>query len=188
MSTVINTAPASEPVSISEFKDHSTIEITDDDALVDGFITAARVILENDTKRAFVTQTWDYYLYGFCDVMILPFGKIQSVSAITYTDENGATQTLSASVYTVDTYRDPGRVVLAYDQAWPSTRDEINAVKITYVAGYGAASSVPQPIKTAVSLFASHLYENREAVTMGSLSEIPLGVESIISPYRIKTF
>lgn len=79
-------------------------------------------------------------------------------------------------------------MTLAYNQAWPSTRDDFNTVKITYVAGYGEAGSIPQPIRGAVSLLAAHLFENREASVMGSLSELPLGVEAMISPYRIRTF
>lgn len=188
MPLVISTSPTSEPVSLSDLKDHSYIDIADDDSLIDGYITAARMHLESETKRAFVTQTWKVYMDHFDYEMILPLGRIQSVSSVTYVDDNGATQTLATSVYTVDTFRDPGRVVLAYGQVWPTVRDQINAVVITYVAGYGSASSVPSPIRTAISLLTAHLYENREATTTSDLSDLPMGVEALISPYRIRTF
>lgn len=188
MPLVINTAPTTEPVTIAGAKSHSVVEITDDDALVSGFITQAREHIENDTNRALITQTWDYYLDGFSDVMRIPKAPLQSVSAITYVDSDGATQTLSASIYTVDAYSDPGRVVLAYSQSWPTTRDIPNAVKITFIAGYGAASSVPSPIKLAINLLFSDWYENRLDSSVVNLSSVPNGVESLISAYRIKTF
>lgn len=188
MPLVLNIAPASEPVTLSDVKDHSVVEITDDDSLLSGFISQSRAHLENETKRAFITQTWDYYLDGFSDEMVIPKSPLQSVTAITYVDDNGATQTLSASVYTVDAYSDLGRVVLAYGQSWPTTRDVINAVKITFVCGYGSASSVPESLKLAINLLVNDFSENRGDSSVISLTSLPVGVEALISPHRVRTF
>jgi hypothetical protein len=46
--------------------------------------------------------------------------------------------------------------------SWPTTRDQINAVIVTFVAGYGAASAVPQYAKTAVKHLIGLWYLHRE--------------------------
>ena len=53
------------------------------------------------------------------------------------------------------------------------------------VAGYGGADDVPQAIRTAAAMLVAHWYRNREAVNVGNItSELPLGVQSLIAPYR----
>ena len=39
-------------------------------------------------------------------------------------------------------------------------------------------------IKTAMMLLVAHWYASREAVIQGTTSELPLGVDALISPYR----
>lgn len=47
---------------------------------------------------------------------------------------------------------------------------------------------VPESIKIAVLLLVGHYYANREAVTFGTPSKIPFGVESLLWPYRELSF
>lgn len=42
---------------------------------------------------------------------------------------------------------------------------------------------LPLPLKQAVLLLVGHWYNQREAVS-GSLSEVPLGVEALVRPFR----
>jgi hypothetical protein len=58
-------APASEPVSLADAKNHLRVDVTDDDVLIGGLITAARVAAENICRRAFVTQSWTLFLDTF---------------------------------------------------------------------------------------------------------------------------
>ncbi len=103
---------------------------------------------------------------------------------ISYVDGNGATQTLSSALYQVDARSEPGRIVPAYGQSWPSTREQLNAVTITYRAGYTDADAVPKRIKQAIGLLAAHWYENREAVgTVGP--EIEFSVCSLLQVDRV---
>lgn len=112
-------------------------------------ITAARQEAEKELHRYLITQTLDLYLDAFpCgrdETINLP--PLQSVTAITYTDTDGTTQTLAADLYTVDATSIPARITSAYGQSWPSTRDQANAVKVRFVAGYGAAAAVPAAVK-----------------------------------------
>lgn len=181
-------APATEPVSLVEAKLHLRVDATDEDTLITALITAARQLVEEETWRALVTQTWDYVAddWPMGDILALPRPPLQSVTSITYVDEDGVTQTIAAADYIVDTYQN--RVVLAEGAEWPS--DDLyptSAVRVRYVAGYGAASAVPGPIKSAMLLLIGHLYENREAVASGAgvaSAELPLGVRALLAPYR----
>jgi uncharacterized phiE125 gp8 family phage protein len=60
-----------------------------------------------------------------------------------------------------------------------------NAYVVKYVAGYGGASDVPEPIVQAIKLLTAHLYENREAVTSLGVNAIPYTIGAMLQPYRI---
>ena len=102
-------------------------------------------------------------------------------------DTDGATQTVSSSVYDVDIDQEPGRLRLAYSESWPSDRRSTpNSVIIRFVAGYGDADAVPETIKAAIKLLVGHLYEHREAVTLGHLSRsLQYGLERLLWPYKM---
>lgn len=180
------TGPAVEPVTLAEAKAHLRVTGTDEDALVSALIVAARSFAEECTGRAFVTQTWDYVLDAFpCAAFELPKAPLQSVTSVSYVDTDGATQTLDSGLYKVDAITDPGRIAPAYGETWPSTRAEENAVTIRFVAGYGLAAAVPQPIKQALLLMTGQQFEHREATAEGSWSRLPLGVDALLGLYRV---
>lgn len=114
-----------------------------------------------------------------------------SVDSITYTDSDGNTQTLAASAYKVDLVSEPARIVPAYGTTWPATRNEINAVTVTYTCGYGAAgTNVPQAIKSWMLVRIGAMYENREEVLTGrSMSAVDLPfADALLADYRVVTF
>lgn len=186
------TAPAIEPVTLTEAKTHLRVDSSDEDAYISALITAAREIVERiHLWRALITQTWEYVLDDWPDedVIKIPYPPLQSIVSITYTDEDGNDHTLSTDVYAVDTYSEPGRVVLKPGQTWP-TADlwPAGAIRIQFVAGYGDnASDIPQPIRQAILLLVGHLYENREA-TGKAAQEIPLGISAMMAGYQAKRF
>lgn len=184
-------APAVEPVSIEEAKLHLRVDHSSDDALIGSLIAAAREWVEQATRRSLITQTWRLRLEELPveECVELPRPPLQSVSSFTYVDSGGSTQTWSSSKYTVHTDSEPGELAVAYGEVWPSIREQEDAVTITYVAGYGAnGATVPAPLRTAILLLVGHWYANREAVTPATLTNIPLGVDALISPYRIHYF
>lgn len=189
MALTLVTAPTVEPLTIAEAKAHLRVTSTDEDALITALIVAAREHAERFTRRALITQTWDLTLDSFPAEIVVPFPKLQSVTSITYVDSNGASQTLLTTEYTVDTKSEPGRVVEAYDKAWPSTRDVINAVTVRFVAGYGLAAAVPSSIKQGMLMHIGHMYANRESVNIGNISsEIPMTTEYLYMPHRVYRF
>lgn len=184
-------APAEGVITLAEAKAHLRVEHEEDDVLITSYVQAATDRLDGWSGvlgRCLVTQTWQVDMYGFPpDGLIrLPFPGVQSV-AVAYVDPDGASQTFSASSYHLINDSMGGRIDLAYGASWPSTAIRPNAVRVTLVAGYGAASAVPQPIKSAIKLMVGDLYANRETVVIGvSSSSILMSttVDALITPYR----
>lgn len=169
MARTLVTAPDVYPVTRAEAKAHLRVDTGADDTYIDALIDAATAWCETYTERRFVTQTWDLKLDGFWDhYLYVPYPPLASVSSISYVDTDGATQTLSSSVYTVDTDSEPGRIYLAWNQTWPSTRSVTHAVTVRFVCGYGLAASVPARAKQAILIAVADMYENREEILTGT--------------------
>lgn len=186
----IVTAPATEPISVSEAKAHMRIDSTADDNYITALITAVRIVTENLTGRSLVTTTWDYFLSDFpCgDEILLRRPKLQSVTSLKYKDTDGIETTWGASNYIVDGNSDPGRIVLTYGNTWPSLAlYPSNPISIRYVSGYGAATAVPQPLKNAMFFLVAHLYEVRQPVDIGNIAnKIPMTYDYLISHYVVQ--
>jgi len=176
----IATAAADTPVTLTEAKAHLRYDLTTEDTLITTLIKVATEYAEKRLSRALITQTWDLYLEDFPaeDTIILPFPPLQTISHVKYYDKNNILQTWASSNYDVDSIREPGRIVQSATGAgYPNTYDRPNAVNIRFVVGYGAASTnVPETIRAGIKLLISHLFENREGITVGAAlaSQIPI--------------
>jgi uncharacterized phiE125 gp8 family phage protein len=96
-------------------------------------------------------------------VIELPYPPLVSVSAVTYVDSAGNTQTVDASNYTVLTETTPGRVFLAVNGSWPGDLREQWPIRVQYVAGYGAAAaSVPEDYRRLIIALVGIAYQNRD--------------------------
>lgn len=201
MSMTRTADPSSEPVSLSEARDHLRLDTSGsppshaDDTLVQNLIQAAREWCETYTGRSFFEQTWKVQLDEFPEVIRLPRPPIISVTSIQYVDTSGDTQTLSSSIYRVDA--EGARITEAYSQVWPDTRDVTNAVTVTYKAGYDSgnspqdASAIPQAIKQAILLLVGQMYEHREDVIVGTTVTPMAGngtVRALLSPYLVDKY
>lgn len=185
------TAPAEEPLSLDEARNHARVDLPDDDAWLARAITAARKWSEERSGRAFVTQTWRLWLNRFPTAgdeeglfILVPKPRLQSVSSVKYLDAAGDLQTLDAGEYVVESRREPGLVVPGYGKSWPAVREvpgAIDAVQVEYVAGYGTASQVDERAKQAILMLMAHWYRNRETVAIGAVSgEIEMSVSSLL--------
>jgi len=181
------TPPTEQPVSRREAQEWMRIDCDDDAHLIDAVIKAATANVQEYLNRQLVTATWDYFLDRFNDPIQLPLAPLQSVTSVSYVDNDGATQTLSTDVYTVDANREPGMVYRSWNQNWPSIRTIRNAVTIRFVAGYGAASTVPDEIKAAIKMSVVDIYENR-----GKTSELRnadnMTWQRLLWPRRVQMF
>ena len=192
-------APASFPVSVDEAKSHLRIEAEDlttaDVATLTTYIGAATNYVEEYLRRRLVTQSWDYKFDEFPpgrEDLVIPASPLQQVSFVNYLDpDTGATTVFSASDYSVDAPEgnpNPprGRISLAYQKDWPTTRVQKNAVEVGVVVGYGDPADVPEAIRSAILLMVGNLYANREPVVTGTIAtKMPMNMEFILSPYRL---
>lgn len=183
MLTVV-TPPATEPITLAEMKLHSRIDNSDDDTLVEGLITAARMHLEQMSQTRFITQTLTLSCDDFPDNGILYLeGPVQSVTSIEYYDLDGNIQTWSDEFYQVDTTANPARIMPMYNSFWPEYLDDYNSVIVTYVAGFGNAAAVPALMKQALKMLVGHWYSHRETTTETQAYEVPYAVDQIVKMF-----
>ena len=182
MSLVQTAAPSVEPVTTTNQKDWMRVDGSDEDTLIGNLAAASRAYVEMSTNRQMITATWVYKFDTFpSGDIVLPISPLQSVTSITYVDTAGATQTWSSGLYTVDTASDVGRVRPIYDEDYPSSRGYAQDIVVTFVAGYGDASSdVPDTALTAIKLLASNWFENRESNAPIELKEVPMALQTLI--------
>lgn len=160
--SVLFTAPTDEPVSMTEAKAHCSVDGTAVETVLTGYIQAAREQVEFDAEIRLVTQTRIQYLDYFPDGPIeLRDPPVASVSSITYTDQNGDTQTLSTSVYESDIYARPAVIIPAYGQSWPAVRTKLRSIAVTFICGT-AINLVSSRAKQAMLLQIGSMYMNRE--------------------------
>ncbi|MEB3210271.1 MAG: hypothetical protein VKL39_02905 [Leptolyngbyaceae bacterium] len=188
MRPVIVTPPATEPVSLTEAQTH--LRISGEADYVNSLITSARVQVERYLNRALITQTWDVYYSFWSYDMRLPYAPVQSVTSVKYFDLDGNEQTLSSSLYWTVTSADPAAIVRKYETTWPELQyGRPDAIVIRIVCGYGAASAVPEPIKHAIKLLMTDMYENRGTQVIGtSATKIPNYITDLIHSYKIYEF
>jgi uncharacterized phiE125 gp8 family phage protein len=189
---VIASAPTSEPLTLAEAKDHLRETTTNRDTYITTLIKVARERVETITRRALITQVWDYKLSRFpgWDIEI-PLPPLVSVGSITYLESAAGNSTvLAASEYRVAGVNghNPGRVTPEFGKSWPTTYGVEEAVTVRFTAGYGAAAAVPAEIKQAMLLLLAAWNENAEEIVAGvSVSTLPMPVSamSILRSYVV---
>lgn len=192
-----STNPIQEPISLGDIKEHlNIIDDTSRDSHLTKLISASREYAESYTNRALVEQTWKLYLEAWPreDYIELPFPPLQSVSSIKYTDSDDTETTWTATYYEVDTDSEPGRVLLAYGETWPSaTLHPKNPIEIEYVAGYDGdggspedlAANIPERIKTAIKFDIELNFDRSSESFIKKLQE---SRDLLLNPYRVWTF
>jgi len=158
-----------------------------------GFLGEDRFELGERSRRHFylpVGYEWSNAdrAYRFLPYMELERGQLTTalaVDAVKYIDPNGVQQTLDPSVYTVDNVRAPARLQLAFGQNWPNTRDQWDAVRIQYQVGWADEASTPMPLKQAMLLLVSQLYEHRTPEVAGVITPVQFAYDALIAPYRL---
>lgn len=178
------------PVNADDARAQLRLDDEDDDLLIDAMIRAATEHLDGWTGilgRALMPQTWRQDYACFEDRLSLPLFPLISVTSVKYYDANAVQQTFSPASYEVLTDALGSYVARLRNASWPSSIDTNRQVpvSVTYQAGYADAANVPMPIKQAILLMVGNFYENREAVNVGNMvTEIPLGAQHLIAPYR----
>lgn len=195
MALVIATAPTGEPVTLAEAKAHLNVDTADDNTYITTLISVARQQFETDTGRAFYRRTYYLDLEGFPvrSAIELPMPPLLSVTSVKHYSTTGATSTVTSTVYGTDSSSEPGRVVLNYNQSWPSDQlRPFNGVRVEYIAGYGtasqAATQIPDLAKQGMLLLVGDMYVDRETAIVGTIrTKIP-AYNNIVWAYKVGSF
>lgn len=198
------TKSATPIVSLAEAKRQTnTVDFNYDDDLLTSLTNLVTTMLDLESGiigRPLLTQTWQYlapaplplanspYMRGYQPQtgFILDRGPLQAVAKVEYL-QDGAYLDLTTSAVVRKVSREATLVRAATGVAWPRVDVDEQAWRITATLGYGAtAADVPEPIRQAALLLLSHFYQNREATAgWGSnLTELPLGMQALLQPYR----
>ena len=186
MSLTLVTPPQLEPVDTFDAQAQAVVAHAGETGLLARLIAAARAHVEQVTWRQLITAEYEWRLDRLCGALYVPRPKLQSVVSFQYVDPQGNTQTLDPSDYTVDANSTPGRILPAPGKSWPAKRGDIDDVIIRFLAGYGdLGSDVPQPLRHAILMLVAFWYEQRETAAGTSMTEVPLGFDALIAPYRV---
>jgi hypothetical protein len=154
-------------------------------------------------------------LWNYSQMIKLWYPPVLTIDHFKYIDPNGNVQTLKQGTdFIFDPVNEDCRIFTMPGQFWPPCLYTPNAVLITYTAGYDDATSgtdeeedetltqtnvtppnqqpsytfnnvMPHAIRVALLMLTSHFYFNRDAVVAGTASEVPFGVQSLLSTYQV---
>lgn len=179
-----------EPITLAEAKAHLRVSGSDEDALIVGYLTAAREWVENATGRALLPQDWELRLdkWPEGDEIELPRPPLISITHIKTADASGTLTSLSGSTYQTvmgsGPTAEPAIIAPVSGGEWPTLVDGVkDSVRIQYRAGYVSPSAVPAALKSAIYLALGDLYANREAANAAKVAGNP-AFDRLIAPYR----
>tara|TARA_Y100001937_G_scaffold53300_1_gene73515 strand:- start:1858 stop:2544 length:687 start_codon:yes stop_codon:yes gene_type:complete len=204
---VVETAETQFAITLAELKEHVKVEDTSDDTVLTIIQKAAHNWAKQYTQRSLTTQTLQLFidsvypkdkvlqegLYLGVDLDLtrrgisLPFSPVSSISSVKSFDDDDTAKTFSSSKYHLDEASYPSKLVLKNGENFPTGTRAVNAIRIQYVAGYGASSAVPQDIKSACLIYGAYLYEHRgDRVFSGNdhVQSVPYTATQLLQPYR----
>lgn len=155
------TAPAVEPVTLTELKLALRVTSTTDDARLTAMIEGARKWAEEYTGLRFITQVVEL---SFCKWPSVEFPlcvfPIQTIDSVKYYD-TGSPQTDTTLVdgtdYIANIYYRPSGILRALT-GWPSASTDYNSIRVRMTVGYGLAVDVPAGIKEAIKMYCASGY------------------------------
>lgn len=180
-----------EPVSRDEAKAWCKITHGSEDNLIDALIKSATSKLELYTNRVFIERTFTGFFSGLeCSkfekglYLAIRRAPLLSVSTIEVTEDD-AQVTVSADDYNVKETAAFSRIIFSELNESPDVIPY--PWQVDFVAGYGEAADVPEPIKTMIKQYICFLYSNKGdcADAGGKSGGIPEIVRAIADEYRI---
>jgi uncharacterized phiE125 gp8 family phage protein len=185
MSAILLTAPAVEPLSLAEAKAFLRVEHNDDDDVIEALVSASRIHIETQTRRALITQAWRLAFDAWPESGRMPVvpGPLQDLTAARVYDFGNAAHAVDVQNFVADV----GGSALAFATwAVPAPGRIAAGIELDVTVGYGdAATDVPEPLRQAVRLLTAHWYENRGLAALGTVTVLPSMVAALIAPYRM---
>lgn len=194
------TPPSVYPVTLEQMKLHLRVDdegspdTHPDDDLIEAQIGAATEWCEDYLDYAIVEQQLKLFIDYFPSTryLTLPRSKLISIDLVQYYDTNGDLQTWDSANYSADTASTEGRLLLLPTSEWPETQERIQAVQVTYTAGYPSDDNspadyrvnIPKRVVAAIKLLVSDLYESRQQLIIGASLANTRSAENLLHPLR----
>lgn len=164
----VTAPPTDEPIDLKMVRDTHLRGIPDDSSENDylrQLIRAAREYCENYTGLSLRPQTLEALPDRLEKTMTLPRPPIRRIISVTVTRKDGSVETVPASAYRLDA----GRSLLCFS----GLPENVESPAITYEAG---TLELPATVQQAILLLVGHWYDNREAVVVGSVTSVEVGM------------
>ena len=191
MTLTLETPPVRLPVSIHDVKEQLRIDGDDDTPALDRLVRVATAYLDGEGAlgRAMISQSWAQNFYAPKDKVRISMLPFQSLASVEYYDADGALQTATLANFEVVGAGNEKWLRPKDGFTWPSTDDRPDAIKVTYVAGYGDnPSDIPESIRHALLMLVTHWFERREPLSDRTAIEIPWGVEALLNIDRTRWY
>jgi uncharacterized phiE125 gp8 family phage protein len=185
MSAILLTPPAAEPWTVAEAKDFLRVEHSEDDTIVAALVAAARSHVEALTRRVLLTQVWRFVLDAWpSDGRFIPrMAPLREVTAARVYDAAGHAGAVDAGSFVVDA---AANVIATPCWSLAVPGRGVAGIELDVQLGYGAAGDVPENLRHAVRMLATHWYENRGLAAFGaSVAVLPAGTGALLAPYRV---
>lgn len=188
MGLKLKTAPTGYPLTLTEAKAHLNVLSDLDNDLISFLIGVATEQAEEITNRQLMRSTYEMTMDILPDRFEIKKPPLHAVEKIEYIpDGSDSYVLLDASKYMVDTTVEPGVVIRRNDATYPAISWMVNAVRVTFTAGYTDAEAVPKSIKQWMLIRIATLFEHREEIVVGvSVTPIQNNYNDyLISKYRV---
>ncbi|MFN4272143.1 MAG: head-tail connector protein [Aliihoeflea sp.] len=155
------TAPAAEPVTLAEAKQHLRLDHDGEDGLIEGLIRAAREEVEAATGLALIDQTWRLTLdrVPVTGVVRIARHPVKEILSVTVFGADGEGILVDPATYRLDPHSRPARL---WFSERPLAKRVMNGVEIDLAAGFGEAGpDVPDLLKRAMLALVGHWFEFR---------------------------
>lgn len=151
---------------------------SEEDDLLEHLINVSTERAEHQLGRSLLIKEYTSTASPAEKLSLLP--NLGEITSVTVTDDNDV-----ETVLTVDDYE------VVQTSVIPVLKLESTAGKkvvIVFTAGYGNVAAIPKSIKQWILVDLATLYENREAVIVGTTnSNIPYPfVDGLLDPYRVQ--
>lgn len=175
-------APTDLPIAVDDVREQILRTANDhaEDQHIERLIRIATDMCEDKTHEALMPQTRQWIGSGFpCGdgPIVLPAPPLISVSSFAYVDEDGDTQTLAGSPaeYEVVPSGTIAKAMLRplYNETWPATRCQPDAVTVTYRAGYEDVEEIPERYLAGIIVVVAEMYKQRSLSVQSTIQNVP---------------
>ena len=182
MFPILVEGPAVEPVPLPEMKAHLRVDDDQEDELIGGLVTAARLMVEASARRILIAQSWRLMLHRWPQggTVLLPLSPLLSVESVQVYDASGTPEVLPPEDYESDLASDPPRILF---RRMPEPGRMQSGIAIDLRAGYGETpEDVPATLRLAIRILVARWYENRGDVA--GPQALPPEALSLVAPFR----